>query len=298
MRQPDHPVKVSLTEFLTLRKELLAARAASKRLSKEIEENRLIIVLDDISFNKVEQLIGLLFTVVDADAADTVYRNIKSDSETVYKKGPDEGGAASAHLVIDLKTRPNVFRYRAGLEDVEGVSRSRVQPFLQDLFRTYIGQAKVVIDGEQFEGDPVVEIQAVQKDKLSDAAGRPLSVELVHVQPRHKLDGVGEERYHERKMTREFSIDRKQPVGKALAALFDIRKRQQAEFKAYPMMRIRWKRDDERTQTLRVENLADDLNQRAFTRLELIDGFKDHLVSATKVIRQDVFAKICDVVRR
>jgi hypothetical protein len=64
------------------------------------------------------------------------------------------------------------------------------------------------------------------------------------------------------------------------------------------MMRIRWKRDDERTQTLRVENLADDLNQRAFTRLELIDGFKDHLVSATKVIRQDVFAKICDVVRR
>jgi hypothetical protein len=44
MRQPDHPVKVSLADFRTLHKALLAARAANKRLSKEIEENRLIIV--------------------------------------------------------------------------------------------------------------------------------------------------------------------------------------------------------------------------------------------------------------
>jgi hypothetical protein len=229
-------------------------------------------------FDTKVEFVSLLFTVVDADAADTVYRNIKSDNETVYKKGPDEGGAASAHLVIDLRAEPNVFRYRAGLEDVEGVPRSRIQPFLQELFRTYIGQAQVVIDGEQFEGDPVVELQAVHKDKLSDAAGRPISVDLVHLEPRRKLDGVGEERYHERKMTREFTIDRRQPVAAAISALFDIRKRQQDEFKAYPLMRIRWKRDDERTQTLRVESLADDLMQRAFTRLELIDGFTDDLV--------------------
>jgi hypothetical protein len=287
---PDYPVPVYSSQFSRIENALLAARANNKLIRKELDEGRLFIILDDISI--VGEKIGLLFTVVDADAAEAVYRDLKSDAETIFAKGPDQGGAASAHLVIDLAAKPNVHRYKAGLEDIEGVARSRIIPFLQDLLRTYCGQAKVIIDGVPFTGDAVAELQSLHKDKIGNAAGRPLSVELVHLEPRKRLDAVGAERYRERSRTVEFSIEKKGPIEVALEALRNIRLRQQTELSDYPVMRIRWKRPDGKTQTLSVDNIAEDLMQRAFTRLELVSGFVVGLRAATKKIRTDLTAEM------
>lgn len=291
---PDHPAELLPENFAKLKDVLDKHKAKGELLSSPLDGGQIIICLDDIAI--VDKQIALLFTVVDADAADAVYRDMKSGKETQFKKGPDEGGAASAHLVIDLASDANTYRYRAGLEDIEGVSRSRILPFLQQMMRASCGAVSTVIEDEIFIGEAVLDLQAVHRDRLVNAAGRPVSVDLIMLQPRPKIDPRGGDRYREVKVTREFVIDRKSPVETAMAALKSIRHRQQTEFADFPMMRIRWKRPDDKVQTLRVDSLADDLMQRAFTRVEVVTGFHD-LVSATKDIRTDLTAKMFAVIQ-
>lgn len=291
---PDHPAELFPHNFAKLKAVLDKHKAADKPLSSPIDGGQILICLDDIGIDKSQ--IALLFTVVDADAADAVYRDMKSGKEKQFRKGPDEGGAASAHLVIDLASAANSYRYKAGLEDIEGVSRSRILPFLQHLMRASCGAVSTVIEDEIFTGEAVLELQSVHRDRLENAAGRPVSVDLIMLQPKTKIDSLGGDRYREVKVTREFVIDRKSPIESAMAALKSIRKRQQTEFADFPMMRIRWKRPDDKVQTLRVDDLADDLMQRAFTRVEVVTGFHD-LVSATKDIRADLVAKMFAAIR-
>jgi hypothetical protein len=292
----EHPVPLTLQEFRKIQQKVQDLRKNNEVLKTEIEENRLIIALDDVEIFERQKAACLLFTVIDRDAADAVYRDFKNYSEKVYRKTPDEGGAASAHLLISLDAEANVFRYRAGLEDIEGVSRSRIVPFLQEVIRVNCGQVTAIVDEEKHTGDPVIELDAIHKDKLGDAAGRPVSVQLVQLHRRKRLDGSGDERYRESKKTIEFVIDQKRPLTESLGALFDIRHHQETSFSDYPLMRIRWKRPDERTQTLHVDSLADDLMQRAFTRLEVVKGFKEDLVGATKKIRTDLATEMMRVI--
>jgi hypothetical protein len=297
-RHTDHPIDVPISLFSAIREAVLKARADGDQIRQSIEENELYISLDDANLDEEKKVVALLFTVVDANAADAVYRKLKSGKERVVLKGPDEGGAASAHLVIDLNSPPNVFRYRCGLEDVEGVSRSRILPFLQELIRGIGGPVTAVIDDEEVQGEAKVEMQSLHKDTLSDAAGRPLAVQLVQLERRKRLDGVGQERYRESSKIVNFAIDRKGSAQRAMEGLLQIRERQKTDYPDYALMRVQWLRPDSKTQTVHVDSIAEDLLQRALTRLELMTGFTEPLTTATLRIRYDLVDKALDNLRK
>ena len=293
-RAKDVTAPLSIDAIRAVKRAADDARTASQPLRREIIPGSLYIILDEVKIYPSRALAAFLFTVADVNAADAVYRKIGTSSIRQFRKGPDEGGAASAHLVIRTDAQPNTQRYRAGLEDIESVSRSRIVPFLEELFRKYAGPVSAQTEDGVRSGDAVFHMDSVQKDRLEDAAGRPTSVELVRLRPRTKLDPTDFEGFEEVRRTVAFRIDRTQTVVEALASLVRLRRRQQttSEFQGYPLMRIRWKRADGRSQTLSVDSLADDLLERAFTRMELITNITPDMPASLIDIRDDFVHKI------
>lgn len=291
-RAPGATAPITLQALEAIHAQVKAARANGKPIRQQILQDHLYIILDDVKLFSAQKLAAMLFTVVDVDAADAVYRSLTTGRERRFTKQLSEAGAVSAHLVLKLAPAPNTLRYRVGLEDVEGVSRSRVLPFLEQVIRDFCGEVTAATDNGQRTGDAMLEMDAVHQDKLSNAAGRPIAVELVRLRPRRSLDPPSLEGFHESRRSILFSIDEKPTLRESVETLLKIRERQQADFQDYPLMRIRWKRPDNRMQTLPVDGLAEDLLQRAFTRMELISGITPDLPASMIEIRDDFVIKI------
>ena len=140
---PKQPLPMPVAAFAAIGAAAEVARAEDLRLMWEILLDRLIICLDEIAVDEQGETATMLFIVLDADAADAAYRHLSTLEQRTVKKAADEGGATSAHLVIDLRSKPNSNRYAVALERVEGVSRSRIIPFLEELLLAHAGQVDV-----------------------------------------------------------------------------------------------------------------------------------------------------------
>ncbi len=263
-----------------------------KAISSDIQNKNLKISLDDIKFYDKYNVVCLLFTVVDKDAADTVYRNLLSSLDRVIEKGPDEGGAASAHLVIDLNVPTNEYRYRAGLEQVEGVTQSRIMPFLEQQIRLILGKVSGYVNGKNESGDAKLELQSLHEDFISDAAGRPVTIELIQLQENNYLDQNGDEPYIEKSRTITYTINRKKSKLDAFKSMFAIREKQKQTLSNHSKMRIRFAHPNNKTQTEVIDDLETDLKQVALTKRYLLSGFTPHLKTATIKIRDDLVEKM------
>lgn len=292
-RERDALAEISPEIFQKIEEQVIFRRKNSKDFRRKIQDDRIVVVLDDVRVFRDKNCACFLFTVADLDAADAVYRKIPNREQRIFPKGVDEGGASSAHLVVRLTPEPDTFRYPAALEDVEGVPRSRIMPLFEQVFREVCGHVTVLTEDGSRTGDAIFELDSVHRDRLQDAAGRPIGVELVKLRPRATLDPDGDG-FTETRRSVVFKIDSDKPVSDALSSLFRIREKQKNDFLDYPLMRVRWKRPDNKTQTLSVDSLADDLLQRAFTRLELISGISPDMPMSTVDIHENFVYKIAE----
>lgn len=290
----DATAKIDLRALASIQDEVKAARVRGVPLRKELDEGRLFVIFDDMEIYQDKKIAAMLFTVADVDAADAVYRSIRSGKIRQFTKGPDEGGAISAHLVLSYRPRPHSLRYPLALEDAEGAPRSRILPFLEDVFRQTCGIVTAQTEEGPRQGNAVLEMDSVHRDKMTDAAGRPISVELVRLHPRATLDAHTEEGFFEKRRSIQFGIDSNLRVKDAIKSVLTLRTKQKEQFSSYPLMRIRWKRPDNKTQTLAVDGLAEDLLQRAFTRMELIDDINPGMPSSMINIRKDFVDRIAE----
>jgi hypothetical protein len=101
-------------------------------------EERWIIQLAAMDRTTNPGFITLLFLGIDKERAEAVYGDINTLNLRTAKKGPNEGGAVSAHLVIDLTSTVGVNGHSAILEDAEGLSRSRIMPYLRWLLAKFV----------------------------------------------------------------------------------------------------------------------------------------------------------------
>ena len=281
--------------FLLIRDAADAAKSEERRLVKEIVLDRLLICLDDITVDEQSETACMLFTVLDADAADTAYRHLGTLEQRTVKKAAEEGGATSAHLLIDLRAKPNSNRYAVALERMEGVSRSRIIPFLEELLLAYAGKVDVPDEDGPVEVDPVIEMDAMPSASLEASLSQGVlrGVELFQLKRKGKLDHG--EAFDEAQRAIIFKI----PPRTAGEFAQDVLRRiaSHPEYEDYPEMRVRWERPDGREQTLTAARNESELLSEAFARIEKVDGFAVDLEAACVDIRTDLAAAMLALLR-
>lgn len=292
---PGKPLALPAAAFLAIRAAADTAKADGRRLMQEVLLDRLLICLDEITVNEQDETAVLLFTVLDADAADAAYRKLGTLEQRTIRKAADEGGATSAHLVIDLRAQPNTNRYPAALERMEGVSRSRILPFLEQLLLAYAGQVDVPLDDRTVRVDPVVEMDVMPSASLQQslAQGVLKGVELVQLKRRGKLDEG--QAFDEAQRAIVFRIPPKTMGERAQHVISSIAR--SADYEDYPEMRVRWERPDGKEQSITAARDEAELLSEAFARIEKVEDFEADLEAACIEIRPDLAAKMLALLR-
>jgi hypothetical protein len=293
---PNKPLPMPTAAFRAIHKAAEDAKERGERLIKEIILDRLLICLDEISVDEARDVVILLFTVLDADAADAAYRNLGTLQQRTIKKAVDEGGAISAHLVIDLRAKPNSDRYSVALERIEGVSRTRILPFLEHLLLTLVGKVDVPVDDGMIQVDPVLEMDAMPSASLQQSLSQGVlkGIELVQIRRRGRLDEG--QAFDEAQRAIIFRIPPKTTGNLAQQVLRGISR--SSEYSEYPEIRVRWERPDGREQSITAVRDEAELLSQAFARIEKVEEFGQDLEAASVEIRHDLAEKMLALLRQ
>lgn len=201
----------------------------------------------DLRLDRDNDILFLLLAYADKNVTDPVFETLENGDLRTEPKLEGEGVAVSAHMAIDL--RPNevgVSSYRALLEDVPGIGRSKIAPFLTSLYRQAPRIQWAAPDGSVKNCRPQFDIDGRMSDTLSNdlREGRLSMIELVQ----HHVDGDGfdeEGAIVEQVRTLRLSIA-PQGVGEQAIELIN-RVRGRARELGYPNMKVRWTHGRQKT---------------------------------------------------
>ena len=122
-----------------------------------------------------------LLNYSDMNTTDPVFGNLQTGKLRLEPKLEGEGIAVSAHMVVLLDPEPTTGTYLVALEDVLGVGRTKLSPFLTSEFRAVSDFPFRDIDDQIKRSRPVVEILGRPSQQLRDDlnAGRLSEIELL-----------------------------------------------------------------------------------------------------------------------
>lgn len=198
------------------------------------------IRLRDIRHDRGNDALILLFNYADKNVSDPVFENLETGDLRTEPKLEGEGVAVSAHMAIDLRpVAAGVSSYRAVLEDVPGIGRSKIAPFLTYLFRKGARIQWATPDGRVKGCRPIFEILGRQSDTLRNdlQQGRLSMIELVQNYP----DGDGfdaDAGVRVQTRTLKLTVEHGGVGEQAIQLLNRVRGR--AREMGYPNMRVRW----------------------------------------------------------
>jgi hypothetical protein len=129
---PKHPLPLAAA-FEQLEKQNVTGKADVTHI-----DDRWIVQLAVLDRASHPGHVSLLFLGIDKDRAETVYGDINTLNLRTAKKTATEGGAVSAHVLIDLSSSVGLHGHHAVLEEVEGLSRSRLVPYLRWVIEKFV----------------------------------------------------------------------------------------------------------------------------------------------------------------
>lgn len=193
-----------------------------------------------LEHDRQNEILFILFAYSDKNVTDPVFENLDTGDLRTEPKLDGEGVAVSAHMAIDLRPiGQGVSSYKAVLEDVPGIGRSKIAPFMTYLFRQVPKAQWAAPDGSVKSCRPLFEINGRMSDTLrNDLEGGRLSmIELVQ----HHVEGDAfdeEGAIVEQVRSLKLSIA-PQGIGENPID-FVNRIRGRARDMGYPNMKIRW----------------------------------------------------------
>jgi len=109
--------------------------------SQMMQKNQVKYSLSDMRIDEENSTLALLVHMSDKRLSDPVLSDFDSGDQRSANKSDSEGISYSAHMLISLEetsksSTPNSFTYRAVLEDVSGLTRSHMVPYITYLFKS------------------------------------------------------------------------------------------------------------------------------------------------------------------
>lgn len=256
------PAPITIEGLKLLQKSVKEATGRNEPIKDDIDSRGRYLFLQDMEVSSRSEAAAFVWTLGNQAAAAPVFHNIQGNTLRTVDMKPGEGLAISAHMVIDLNDPNNTYRYSVGLEDIEGVSRSRVQSLFEKELRKLI-TVSADVGAREKEGPPNVTLDSVPGPLMGESGAYPVEIEVLRLTPRKELVASSAPLFHETKREVVFRPSPKAP----LADLLDILPRMVDRLKKeYPdhRIRVRWKRPDE----TRLQVTAIDATQRAEALLE------------------------------
>jgi hypothetical protein len=295
----DEAPPVPLDELITPLQERFQKGMSFKLLELETKALRIV----SFEYRKSVPALILLMQLADLNIADPAFANLQTGTMRTVAKGPNEGVAVSAHVVIGLtpevegKTPGSASHYPMLIEEVPRLTRLQVSSLLRQELKKASKDA-----GFEYEIAPrqkralrvKSEVQGVPADlfnnELSDAVLR--GVELVTYE---KVgDGLDDEiTLKERK--RSLLLKPAEPAsGSKIDAIYQFA-RKVARKEGYKSLRLLYERGDGRDRTaaldVQAEGATDHL-ANALTRCEYLNGFKPPLLQCAPELRKDFVARM------
>jgi len=144
-----------------------------------------------LEIDRSRQVATILVNYADVDISDPVFSHLETGELRSEPKLQGEGVALSAHMVVSLipDARMNS-KYLMLLEDVPGVGRSKITPFLTSLFRHGTYFRFDTETGEKKACRPIPEIVGYESETLKESlrTGTIKGFELVKHNPPSEFD--------------------------------------------------------------------------------------------------------------
>jgi len=163
------------------------------------DKNTKALRLRECKIDEKQKLVHLLVNYADTNLTDPAFENLETGDLRIEPKLRGEGIAVSTHLTIDLVPKsPKEPIYAAYLEDVPGIGRTKLVPFLTSIAK----QAGINFpwtdpNKKERKSRPSFTLVGAQSQKLKDdlKAGRLSWIELSkhHVDSRFDEEGILEE---------------------------------------------------------------------------------------------------------
>lgn len=268
----------------------LPLSAALKRLisikdniaGNKFDDGRWIIFLSDIAYTPEKDFFTLLFLGVDKHSGEKCYADIKTLNIREIEKLETEGGAVSAHLCISGKAKSGTDLFQALLEEVDGLSRTRIVNFLKNIIRANCIFHHKDSNGEDQECESVLDSYTTNDISIGEQMKNARLLAVDFVDNRKKQDIDPDLGFYERARIVQF-----RPTQTARGTLAsDLLQKILNKFTRdeYPEVRIKIEDSNGAQRTARANEDCADVLTSAFQKRTLISNISPEMTEATKNI--------------
>lgn len=267
--EPEEAPVINLKDIIPK----LTERWKSGESVKLINNDTAAIRIQDLKTDKNNNVTVLLIQYTDKNVTDPVFSHLETGKLRTEPKLEGEGVAVSAHVVIShAPLNGNVDSYRLLLEEVPGLGRSRIAPFLKSEFKVACADMFEFKDegtGRLKKYLPSVEVLGDLSAKLADDlnTGSVLQgIELVQHKP--GKTGFDEENYFT-EVSRHIKL---RPVLKSGNDIFNVleKVRDLARKDGYDDIKVRYKLQKEKQKTATLGTSKEDIADILIVRDEKI----------------------------
>lgn len=239
---------------------------------KLINNQSAAIRIRDMEIDAESQTACLLVTYADKDASDPVFSDLETGELRVEPKLEGEGVAISAHLLVSLVAN-GAGTYIALLEDVPGIGKTKLQPFLTSEFRNSSTYEFVDEEGRTRACRPRLLMDGHVAQTLREDLGRGslLGIELVRHRRRDGENGgeFDREGFTE-EVSRAIQIKPPRPIfgEDALGVVNWVKEK--AQRAGYSDMKVRFKRNEGKQRSILVGTQREDAGDVLYSKCEKI----------------------------
>ncbi len=262
---------------------------------KLIDNEQAAVRLSDINVDFQTNTATLLITYADKRGADPVFANLEKGTLRSERKLDGEGVAISAHLMFGLKANAINGLYPAILEDVPGIGRTLLEPFLRSAFKnasSYKFQNQNKNEQKTWPVPTLVVKQSEQLSKSLSSGGYLTEVEVTKYEATGGFDQIAG--LQEKKTTTVIKISGR-PTGNMATDLLNKIKIF-ANNKKYYDMRVRWVNANKQTKTVALGTARADVGDVLFGRVERI-GVSTPLPQCSEKIQSELHSAMLKYIK-
>lgn len=267
-REPEHAPFIALDWLVAQLKKRVEKCESHKILNNETA----CIRIKHLKIYAEKKVVVLLMQYADTNVTDPVFQGLESGQLRTEPKLEGEGVAVSSHVAISLTpTFPNSPFYSMAIEEVPGLTRSNISPFLKSEFKT-VAEGKLDFNDEEHNGKsrpfrPAAKVEPVASVTLRGEleSGSILNeVKLIRSKPTgKKFDEEDAFTEVERSITLKVH-----GVDGILDKLERLRKKARDE--GYPNLKLRYRKDAGKQKTALIGTTKGDLADALLGRTERI----------------------------
>ncbi len=263
---PDDAPYVKMEDILGL----LRPRVIAGECVKLIENETAAIRIRDMTIDTTNKVAVILFQYSDTKVSDPAFVNLESGALRVEPKLAGEGVAISSHMVVSLvPITPRGATYLTLLEDVPGIGRTKIEPFLTSNFKENFDDLYQTYDGKTRKYWPTSEISGYVSESLREGLEKGY-LKGFELKRYDDIDGgLDEEGYVKvsshmvkLKVIKKFSGD--EAVG------IINRLKEKARKKNYSEILVQYKRKEGKSKSVPVSTAREDAGDAMFSKFEVV----------------------------